>query len=565
VGGKQHDRGHDYRKVVLMDAGWAGLAKRFESIGECTAAAPDVLTERAQIVPGQNFLVFDHHAASYRAFDLMVSRFASGLSRAGVAPGDRVAFQCESRMEMAELLFATWRAGAIGVPLNVYLKGKSLEHQLLDSAASTLIVDQDGYKHALSLCDRLPDLQRIVLLDEVTATRQESGIDTIGVDELCVDDLVPFSPRAVTDPALIMYTSGTTGLPKGCVVSFRYLHHVGREWDAILDVQAGDVFYSAAPFYHFGGVIPVMATLTGAATIAVEEKFTASRFFERVAEVGATHTIGVGWLVVALLNQPERATDALNPLRVMMATPVSESDRERFESRFGVELLSEVYGQTEVTLAGVSVLGGTRKPGTAGRAAPWHEVAILDELDQQLPPGDVGEISIRPRIPGAMYDGYWGCPSESVAASGMSWHHTGDLGRLDTDGFITFVDRKSDRLRRRGENIASFEVESVITAHHAIAEAAVFAVPSPGEVDDTIKACIVLAPGASLEPKEIADFFATDLPYYAAPRFVEIVEALPRNASGRVMKYQLKESAPVGEVWDLHDMQLTVPHSRRRA
>jgi len=548
-----------------MDAGWDELVKRFESIGECTASAPDVLADRAENIPEQDFLVFEDDSASYRAFDIAVSRLATGLSRAGVAPGDRIAFQCESRMEMAELLFATWRVGAIGVPLNVYLKGKPLEHQLSDSACSTLIVDEDGYSHALGLCDRLPDLQRVVLLDGGTPTDQASDIETIRLDELYADDIAPFSSRAITDPALIMYTSGTTGLPKGCVVSFRYLHHVGREWDSILDVEAGDIFYSAAPFYHFGGIIPVMATLTGALTIAVEQQFTASRFFERVAEVGATHTIGVGWLVVALLNQPERESDFDNPLRVMMATPVSESDRERFESRFGVELLSEVYGQTEVTLGGVSVVGGARKPGTAGRAAPWHEVAILDELDRQVPFGEVGEISIRPRIPGAMYDGYWGRPGETLAASGSYWHHTGDLGRMDADGFITFVDRKSDRLRRRGENIASFEVESVITGHDAIAEAAVLAVSLPGEVDDTIKACVVLAPGASLEPKEIADFFATDLPYYAAPRIVEIVDHLPRNASGRVMKYHLKDRAPAGEVWDLQEMRLTVARDKRRA
>jgi len=547
-----------------MDNGWQRVTERFAAIGACTAPIPDMLADEAAAYGEHDFIRFGDNAVSYAEFDTSVSRLASGLKSLGVGTGDRVAFLCDSRMEMAELLFAGWRIGAIGVPLNVFLRGKPLEHQLTDSGSETLVVDGEGMTTAMALLGRLPALRRVILLDDDPARTTFDGVATVHIDQLRSDEIRQFESRTITDPALIMYTSGTTGLPKGCVLSFRYLHHVGREWSAILEIARDDVFFSAAPLYHFGGVIPVMATLVSRCSIVIEPKFKASQFFARVAEVDATLTIGVGWLVVALLGQPESPADRDHRMWVMMASPVSEPDRERFEKRFGTELISEVFGQTECTLGAISTIDGARKPGSAGRAAPWHEVAILDDQDRQLAPGEVGEIAIRPRVPGATYDGYWGRPADTVAASSSYWHHTGDLGKLDKEGYLTFVDRKADRLRRRGENIASFEVESVIAAHDAVAEAAVHAVTMPGEVDDTLKACIVLLPGVTLEPSDIARYFAAELPYYACPRLVEVLDELPRNASGRVMKFELRQRPFGPNVWDLVDMQLTVGRDKRR-
>jgi crotonobetaine/carnitine-CoA ligase len=547
-----------------MNDGWKLLEQRFAALGDCKKAIPDMLSEAAAQHGDRDFVRFGDEITSYAAFDNAASQLATGLDAVGVKKGDRIAFLTDSRIEVLELLFAGWRIGAIGVPLNVFLRGKPLEHQLTDSGSDTLVVDGEGFSTALALVDRLPKLRRIVLLDEMPDHAATDGIEVMHIDDLRSEVVGEFEPRANTDPALIMYTSGTTGLPKGCVLAFRYLYHVGREWTAVLDINDEDVFFSVAPLYHFGGIIPVMATLVSRISINIEPSFKASQFIARAVEVGATLTIGVGWLVVALLAQPETPADRKHRLRVMMATPVSETDREKFEARFGIELLSEVFGQTECTLGALSTVGGSRKSGSAGRAAPWHELGILDENDCLLPPGEVGEIAIRPRVPGATFDGYWNRPADTAAASTTYWHHTGDIGTLDHDGYLTFVDRKSDRLRRRGENIASFEIESVVMAHDAIAEAAVHAVSIPGEVDDTLKACIVLAPGATLEPGEIAGYFATELPYYAIPRFVEVFEELPRNASGRVMKFELRKEPQGPNVWDLQELQLTVGRDKRR-
>jgi len=235
-----------------------------------------------------------------------------------------------------------------------------------------------------------------------------------------------------------------------------------------------------------------------------------------------------------------------------------------FLERFGAVVLSQLYGQTECGAITYARLSEERPLGSIGRPAPYLDVRLHDDDDHDVPTGSVGEIVVRPRVPHALYLGYWDKPAATVEAWKNLWHHTGDYGRADENGFITFVDRKKDALRRRGENVSSQELERAIIAHPAIAEAAVIGVPSPMTEDD-IKACVVLVEGASVAPEELFSFFKEALPYFAIPRYVEVVDELPKNATLRVMKHLLREKGVTEETWDLEAMGFGVGRDARRS
>jgi crotonobetaine/carnitine-CoA ligase len=551
----------------LSEIGLPDLEARFAAVASQSATVSETLRLQANDRPDVPFLHIGEGAWTFAEFDARVSVVATALARRGVEPGDRVAYFCDTRPEYAELLFAAWRIGAVAVPLNVYLKGRTLEHQLVDSGSTTLVVDHAGLEVVKALGASLSQVRRLILLDDpVAAADALGGVEVVEFSSLEVDRADVFAARPLTDPAMIMYTSGTTGLPKGCVLSQRYCHHVGRMMVAIFALRDDDVVYSVNPLYHFGGILPLMMALVQGIPFFGDPRFSASAFLSRAAEVGATTCMSsVGWLVPVLLAQPERPVDRAHRIRRIMVAPVSEADRAAFEERFGIRLLTECFGQTECTLVAVSAPEEPGRPGSAGRATPWVELAIVDAEDQRVPVGEVGEIVIRPKIPGVMYDGYWNRPDATVEASTGLWHHTGDLGTLDEDGFLRFVDRKSDSMRRRGENIASFELEQIILSHHAVQEVAIHAVPLKDLDDDAIKACVVPVAGATLTPEDLAAFFARELPYFAVPRFVEVFDELPRNASGRVMKHELRGRPSTEQVWDLEALGLTVDRASRRS
>ena len=226
-------------------------------------------------------------------------------------------------------------------------------------------------------------------------------------------------------------------------------------------------------------------------------------------------------------------------------------------------MLSELFAQSECTPIAFNRPAGDRKRGTAGRPAPWHDVRLVDDGDREVPTGEVGEVVVRPKQPFAMFSGYWGRPDDTLAALRNLWHHTGDLGRFDDDGNLSYVDRKKDSLRRRGENISSLELEAAIGRHEAIREVAVHAVPSPLGEDD-VKACLVLHDGVTVEPKELFEFFRDGFPYYAVPRYVELFAELPKSVFGRVQKQVLRERGLTESTWDFEALGLTVAPSERR-
>jgi carnitine-CoA ligase len=495
-------------------------------------------------------------------------RIAAGLQALGVTRGDRVALIASTRDALVLSFLAIGRIGAIAVPLNSFLRGEFLRFQLADAAAATVMVDTPGLDSVAAVADELPELERVVAFDALPQARPALP-DRVGLHAyaaLAATDAAGFTPPALTmeDPLALIYTSGTTGLPKGCICSHGYfmassIPCLEKDW-----IRHDDVLFTPFPLFHIAGLgLMLGGVLQAGASICFDLAFSASSFIQRVNEIGATVAHGVGPMGMAILATPESPLDRGHKLRLCTWPPMSAENQQRFEQRFGVEVHCGGYGQSEsVPLATMSAAEARHKRTALGRPTPHMEVRIVDEHDQPVAPGQTGEIVARPLRPQIMYQGYWRRPDATVEASRNLWHHTGDLGRADEDGYLYFVDRKKDAMRRRGENVSSYELEQAILKHGGFAAVAAHAVPSE-LVEDDIKVCVVLRPGVSPTPEDLFAFFKKNLPYFAVPRYVEVMEALPTNANGRVMKHKLRERG-IGEAWDFEALGLRVEKHERR-
>ena len=525
----------------------------------------EVLGQRAADQPGKRLVSCGGQHRTYGEMAAVADRRAAALAALGVGPGDRVALLTANRIEMVEMFFACARLGAVQVPLNTFLKGEFLRYQVADCGAETVVVDGPGLGALAPLLDGLPALRRIVTLDG------DGAGDGLPVSTVAFADLDgdPAAGAALPVPrpddlASIIYTSGTTGLPKGCLITQGYFVHVGDGWRGACDLAPDDVVFTAFPFFHLSGqALALMACLVGGLSLVLEPGFSASTFMPRAREEGATVTMGVGAMAQAVLATPPAPEDRDHRIRYSMWIALPPALQLRLEERFGAPVNAEGYGQTECAPVTFNRLSGRRRRETAGLAAPWLDVRIVDDDDVEVPRGETGEIVLRPLEPDSMFAGYWGRPDESLLAFRNLWHHTGDYGRMDEDGFVSFVDRKKDALRRRGENVSSMELEQAIVRHAKVAEVAVHAVPSPATEDD-IKACIVVASGETVTPEELFAHFQADLPYFAVPRYVELLPALPKNAVGRVLKHQLRSAGVTPGTWDLESLGLTVSREDRR-
>jgi crotonobetaine/carnitine-CoA ligase len=451
-------------------------------------------------------------------------------------------------------LFATAALGAIWVPIGPYLKGRFLAHQLEMSQPKVLITDAPGAVASKPHLTSVDELAHVLCLDE--------GDFGTALGEVCVDDeLEPVNDGGLA--AAVLFTSGTTGPAKGCVVSQGYFGKAGACYSWALRAGSDDVIYTAFPLFHGAGLAIAMMALCARATYRHPGSFSASQYMSAVAASKATVTIGTGSMAAAIMAQPPRSDDRDHSLRVAEWIPLTREVQQRFGERFAVRVYGEHYGQTECMITTQTPLSEARNPGSVGRESPLVQLAVVDDDDRPVAPGVVGEIVLRPRTPGAMFREYWRQPTETLAAWRDLWHHTGDFGVLDAEGVLNFVDRKSDSLRRRGENISSLEVETALLEHPDIADVAVYAVPSELSEDD-LKACIVARPEVRLEPMALVEFFARVLPYFAIPRYVDVVDALPRTPNQKVRKAELRDRGNSASTWDFESLGLTLQRAARR-
>jgi crotonobetaine/carnitine-CoA ligase len=342
------------------------------------------------------------------------------------------------------------------------------------------------------------------------------------------------------------------------MLTHNYHEALARQIGLCWKRTADDVAWTPLPMYHFNALVTaVVGTLLFGGRGAIYRRFSVSQFWPEMNRVGATVTSTLGTMAYLLAHDVDRlemprsgAPEANRTLRLMGAVPLPPEVDGILRSRFGIETFSGAYGVTEASLVSWQPPGVENRPNAAGVVNDeFFDVRIFDDRDQELAAGTDGEIVIRPKQPHVMFEGYWGRPEVTVETMRNLWYHTGDIGRIDEDGYLYFVDRKADYLRRRGENIASYEVESILMGHGALADVAVHAVPSPLTEDD-LKITATVKEGADLSEEELFRWCIDQLPYFCLPRYIEFRAALPRSPVGRVLKRELREEGVTSGTWD---------------
>ncbi len=490
------------------------------------------------------------------------NRLANALSDMGVRPGDRVATLVENS---AEALLAWWgvvRGGAVAVPINTAYKGEYLRHQITDSGSRVLVVESALADRVARIAGDMPALDHVVVIGEAAPP---AGVTVHTWDDvLGSDDAEPGVAVRPADLATFIYTGGTTGLSKGCMLSHNYHEVLARQIGICWRRTADDVVWTPLPLFHFNAIVTaVLGPLVYGGRSAIYRRFSVSNFWPEMNRTGATVTSTLGTMAYLLAHDVDRpemplsgAPEANTSLRLIGAAPLPVEVDSILRERFGIDTFSGAYGTTEASLVSWQPPGVRNKPNGAGVINDeFFDVRIFDDDDNELPRGTEGEIVLRPKRPHSMFEGYWGRPEATVETSRNWWYHTGDIGRVDDEGFLFFVDRKADYLRRRGENISSFEVERVLMGHGSLADVAVHAVPSEMTEDD-LKITATLAEGASLTEEDLFRWCIDQLPYFALPRYIEFRGELPRSPVGRVLKRELRDEGP-GDAWDAEASGIT--------
>ena len=502
-----------------------------------------ILADKATTVGDRPFLLFDGEQVSYARAHELTRRYAAGFAGAGVGRGDHVALMLPNRPELLWAIWGLGLLGAVAVPLNTAARGELLTY-LLDQSDSVLLVADDAYRERV-------DGARA----QVPAVRTVLGPR----DLRAFADLAPHEPDPEaepvrpSDPHLIMYTSGTTGPSKGVVCPHSQGHAVGRQMALVNRYRDDDVLYTCLPLFHANALwFTVYAALWADACVALFPAFSARRFWDEIRGSGATVFNALGAMANIIWQLPESDRDREHRVRQAMVVPTSRSLVDGFAERYGIRVTS-VFAMTEN--CAVTVLGPDDPPekaASAGLVRQQVAVRIVDEAEQPLPAGEVGEIVLRPDEPGSIMLGYYKMPEATVAATRDLWFHTGDRGRLDDEGYLFFVDRTKESIRRRGENISAYEVETAICRHPAIREAAAVAVPSELGEDD-VMVWLVREPAA--DPVSFADlvgYCAEQMAYYMVPRYLEEIDTLPKTPSEKIEKYKLAVAARerLGQLWD---------------
>lgn len=516
----------------------------------------DLLEARLETDPDSEYLDVCGTKLTAAGVEAVANRVANALIQLGVQPGDRVATMIENSPEAALAWWSIVRAGAVAVPINTAYKGAYLTHQLADSGARVFVVEAPLAGRAEAVADDVSALDHVVVIGDAAIDTKANTL--AWVDLLEGDGRRPDVTIRPADLATFIYTGGTTGPSKGCMLSHAYHEALSRQIGLCWQRTADDVVWTPLPLFHFNAIVTaVLGPLVYGGRSAIYSRFSVSNFWPEMNRVGATVTSTLGTMAYLLAHDVDRpemphsgAPEANTSLRLIGAAPLPVEVDTVIRERFGVETFSGAYGVTEASLVSWQPPGVRNKPNAAGVINDeYFDVRIFDDDDNELPRGTEGEIVLRPKRPHTMFEGYWGRPDATVETSRNWWYHSGDIGRIDDDGYLFFVDRKADYLRRRGENISSFEVEKIIMGHGAIADVAVHAVPSELTEDD-LKVTATLAEDAELTEEELFRWCIDQLPYFALPRYIEFRAELPRSPVGRVLKRDLRDETIGDNVWD---------------
>jgi carnitine-CoA ligase len=491
-------------------------------------------------------LVGETGALSYGDVNRLVNSLASGLSARGVQKSDRLCVICPNGLESVLFWFAAAKLGAVYVPVNIHYRGPVLTHAIRVSGPKVVVVWSglvDLVTAAIAEADMPVEI--VAVTHDESAARPGSGLvwwETLR-DHSQANLGIDVAP---SDIQSIILTSGTTGPSKGVMVTHNQAYAFADIVGQATRLTPDDTYFTCLPLFHINAELTVLTGLVFRNSVALYERFSARRFWADIERTNATIVSLFGSMAQILLKG-EDARARPNSLRACWAFPAGADVTPAMESTFGLKVLT-AYPSTEANFVSVTSLDETSPPGSVGRVHPAFEVRIADEYDQPLPAGERGEILVRPREPYIMLLGYFGDPDATVRASRNLWYHSGDLGYFDSAGYLYFVDRLNDTIRRNGENISPVEVEQVINSNPDVIESA--AVGVPGEFSETeVMAFVVPAPGARLEPSKLREWCAERMAYYMTPRHWELREALPKTPNGKIQRAVLRVEGTGKDTW----------------
>jgi crotonobetaine/carnitine-CoA ligase len=525
----------DGRSAVIADPATFGV-DRF--------TVPAVLDRRAEEYPDRVMMSIAGVPVNFAQMRERSCAAANVLIDAGVRRGETVALFTATCPEWVYFWLGAARIGAVSAAVNGAAKGDFLAHALKLSRAAVAITDTDRY-------DRIAQIA-----DDVGTLRSSLVVGPSLLDAL---EAAPVTPPAVApansdEVGALFFTSGTTGPSKAVATTWHYLFTAAATVAASWELEAGDVLWTAMPLFHLSAAPTVLAPMLTGGTSVLAAAFHPTQVWDEIRACGAVGFAGAGAMVSMLWNLPADARDAETGIRFISAAPIAAELYHDIEKRYCCRIVT-MYGMTEAFPIAYKAVSEDGVPGTSGQVNPAFDVRIIDDLGRPLPSGRVGEIACRARTTHAMSEGY-----VSSAFGGRSlqvdrhaeWFRTGDLGSVDADGNLTYVDRVKDSLRRRGENVSSVEVEQTVMRHPGVLEAAAVGIPSELGEDD-ILVVVTLQDGATMESTDfpqLLDFCAERMPYFCVPRYLEIVDEIPKNVIGRVRKDVLRSRGLGAAAWD---------------
>ncbi len=507
------------------------------------------LESRAQRTPDRVFLATPGMApVTFQEFNASANRLAHGLrENAGIGSGDCVAIMMRNCNEFLVASYALKKLGAIEVAINTDFRGPGLAHTLNLTACRVLIAGADLVSYVGEVASDLPHLRQVLVAGECTA--EDAGAPGWSLGALAEayaerdDDLPPDGHHEIS---AVLFTSGTTGPSKGCVLSQRYALLTAQDHIEALRLNGEDCLYNPFPLYHLDATyLCALPAIVSGCRAAVASRFSASRFWDEIREVGATVFDFMGATLTIIAKAEPGPGDRDNPVRIAWGVPMPDPvRRQEFEDRFDLRLVHN-YGLTDGGVPCWESIDEKEPQGSCGKVRKHWDLKILDPEGCELPVGEEGEIAIRPLTTGAVMDRYWGMPEQTLEAFRGLWLHTGDIGKMDAEGHLYFISRQTDAIRRRGQNISTWEVEQVINLHSAVAESVVFGVPSELSEED-VKVAVVVRDGCELNSEELLSHCEGKMAKYMVPAYVEFREEIPKTATGKPQRFKLISDGPVG-------------------
>lgn len=500
----------------------------------------EMLRERAQRRANHPFLHHEGRRVSYRELDELSNRAANALRDLGVERGDRVTVAMGNSIEYLAALFGILKAGAIYNPINAKLGATELSHIVGHADPRVLLTDTGNLEHILSPALPIPSSCRVAVFESAPrTTTDDRAIDFAAATAAASAD-APAIEITANDASTLLYTSGTTGKPKGVLALHGSTGAAGRHFQETLGITEDDTILAVTPLFHGNAWGAVVTALQAGGTAAYPVGFRASEFWPLVEETNASVLYTLGTILAILLTQPPSERERTSPLRIILGLG-SAPIRDRVIERFGVEHVAECFGSTDAGVVTITPLGEAPRDGSAGPPVPGVEIVVRDDDGKPLATREVGEITI---LSPHRMEAYFRDPEQTAEAIRDGWFYTGDLGYVDEQGWLYFVDRKRDVIRRGGENMSSVLIEKTLREHPNVLEAAVVGVPDP-VLGQEVKAFVVVKEPTSEE--ELRAFAAARLAKFQVPRLWEFRDSLPKTPTQRVEKYKLREESSRGK------------------